>query len=109
MFWESWPHRTYCDCIEEMRKLTSQLSIWNIVKYRYIIKLLIEELQTYGNRMEAGLSYEKDLRELHDKKKSLLKDIEKQEKKLRKLQELSNEDNRDKHISDWVKELDDDS
>ena len=57
----SWPNRTLCDVLEEMRKSLET----NNFSY---LGGLIEEVQTIGNRMEAGLHDIKD----HER---LLRDI----------------------------------
>jgi len=65
-------HRTYCDVLEEMRK---------ILKYRPsndkdILMSLVEELQVYGNRMEAALAYKGDLEKLHKERTKLNKEVQ---------------------------------
>jgi len=77
----SYTNRTYCDTLEEMRQCFKTLNFG-------AIQGLIEECQTYGNRMEAALSDQKDYRAMNDalsllKKeyKPLLKEIEELEEK----------------------------
>jgi len=71
-----WPHRTYCDTLEEQRKLVRSINIFNYKRVKAILLSLIEENQTYGNRMEAGLSYKEDLDGLHKKRKKLRKEVD---------------------------------
>lgn len=70
-------HRTYCDTLHEMRDIVKHLSVWNISRSAAVLSTLIEECQTYGNRMEAGLYYGGDLDRLHKKEKALRKAISK--------------------------------
>lgn len=69
----SFPHRTYCDTLTEMRAVLVAMSPFNVEQSRAVLKTLIEECQTYGNRMEAGLHYSKDLEFLHNERKHLKK------------------------------------
>ena len=69
------PRRTYCDVLIEMRALLDNISFYNYKKTASVLKMLTEECQVYGNRMEAGLGYEKDLHKLHEKRKKLLKEL----------------------------------
>ena len=68
-------HRTLCDVLSDMRMCceTSNYSQ---------IKGLIEEAQILGNKMEAGLSYQKDIEELHEKRKELIQKVKLLEAKL---------------------------
>lgn len=52
----TYPNRTWCEVLEEMRKC------FETHNYAPILSL-IEELQTFGNRMEAALNDQKDARE----------------------------------------------
>ena len=96
MYWGV--NRTWCEVLEEMRKADKTRN------YSYL-QGLIEELQTYGNRMESGLSDMKDLREGQEKRNELKKEIRELEKKKKlltseiatlegkKVSELDEEDN----------------
>ncbi len=66
-----WARRTFCDTLEEMRDQLKTLNFWNYKRVASHLAALIEENQTYGNRMEAGLSYKRSLSELHDEVKRL--------------------------------------
>lgn len=76
----SYPHRTICGVLEEIRKLDSTRNYSPLPG-------LIEELQSLANRMEASLDNQKDYFRVRDafkkKKKKLLK-LEKQIKQLEK-------------------------
>lgn len=107
----NWRHRSYCDCLDEMRVLTKKLSIWNVFRYRSIISMLIEELQVHGNKMEAGLGYKKDILNLQEEKKKLTAEYEVFKKVVQGAKQAAKGDvsKRDMDLSEWVKELDDDS
>lgn len=83
-------HRTLCDTLQEARQVLSGVSIWNYRQSTAILRSLVEEAQIYGNRMEAGLSYGKDLNRLHKQRKRAIED-------LKILQEALPEDLREKH------------
>ena len=61
----TFPHRTFCDTVAEMRRLVDSMSIFSYMRNKAVLKSLIEECQTYGNRMEAALTYQKDIDALH--------------------------------------------
>jgi hypothetical protein len=111
----NWVNRSYCGTLDDMRNI---LEPWyasrryedkaNINKDRIengitqvilplsvisVLRSLIEELQVYGNRMEAGLSdargyaeMVKNTKQLKEEKKNLEKEIEKLRKKRDKKQ-----------------------
>lgn len=66
-----WATRTFCDTLQEMRDIIATIDECNYKQVAAHIKGLIEENQTYGNRMEAGLIYKRNLVELHDECKEL--------------------------------------
>ena len=68
-------HRTFCDACEELRQQVKKLTVFNVFYARSIMQSLVEELQTSGNRMEAGLYYGQDLQKLHTKAKRLQKKV----------------------------------
>jgi hypothetical protein len=81
----SYPNRTLCDVLEEMRKC-------NETKNYSYLEGLIEEAQSMANRMEASLSDKHDYERARKAKKEeeknlkeLKKQIKKAEKKLEKL------------------------
>jgi hypothetical protein len=59
-----------------MRKVLESKNYFAYRRQILLLRVLLEELQVYGNRMEAGLSYTGDLDKLHQKRKTLLKQIE---------------------------------
>lgn len=78
--WYSYPNRTLCECLDELRALLKRSQE---DKYaRNTLLSLVEEIQVYANRMEASMSDAKDVRRLHAKKKKLEKKIKALEEKL---------------------------
>lgn len=75
LHWYKQPNRTLCDCLQEMRNVMSNLSVHNKKRTKAVMATLIEEVQTYANRMEAGLEDWQDMRELHKQKKDLYKRV----------------------------------
>lgn len=69
----SYPNRTYCQVLEEMRDCYKTYNFGNISG-------LIEELQTIGNRMEASLYDKRDL----DRARREARELEAENKKLKK-------------------------
>lgn len=61
------PNRTLCDVLREMREC------YNSRNFSHLLGL-IEEAQTMGNRMEAGLEYGRDINRLHAKTSKLYKE-----------------------------------
>lgn len=92
MRFRNWPNRTLCDCLHEMRAILDKIGFWNYKKSIQILGSLIEEVQTYGNRMEAGLSDKRDISEFYDDRKKLIVEIEALEKKKAELEEDVGED-----------------
>lgn len=74
----SWPNRTACDVLEEMRKC------YKTSNFSYLLGL-IEEMQSIANRMEAGLTDLSEEKNSHDRKKEAEKEAKKIEKKLQEL------------------------
>lgn len=68
-------NRTLCDVLQEMRKLTETLNKETVEQYKLIMPHLIEQCQHFGNRMEAGLQDQKDLRYLHEQRSKLNKEV----------------------------------
>ena len=85
-----YPNRTYCDTLAEMRKLIKTTNIFTYKRTIKIIGALVEECQTYGNRMEAGLEYTSDLNHLHSKRKELRKEVKKLKSQKRELEGKEN-------------------
>lgn len=69
------PNRYMCSALEEMREQLKVLDENNIARYRSITSMLIEEIQTMGNRMEAGLEDKQDLATLTEKRSKLRKEV----------------------------------
>lgn len=79
-------NRTYCDCCSEMRAILDNTNACLIENRGPMLRSLVEELQVYGNRMEAALEDLRDMEELHKdikKKKKELKELKKQVNKLK--------------------------
>lgn len=74
------PNRYMCSALEEMRDQLKLLSFYNIKRYKAITAMLIEEIQTMGNRMEAHLHDNRQLDKLHLK-------IRKAKQELKRLEE----------------------
>lgn len=72
----SWPSRTLCEVLEEMRMCDTTKN------YSYL-KGLIEEVQTMGNRMEAALEDFKDLEHSHEQKSEAHKELKEINKKIK--------------------------
>ena len=75
-----WYSRTLCDVLEEMRTLNKTRN------YSYL-ESLIEEAQSMGNRMEAGLGDKNSLDQLHQKIKDLKNEKKSLEKELERLKD----------------------
>jgi cell division protein FtsB len=76
--------RTLCDVLHEMRTMDK-------VKNYSSLLSLIEEVQIMGNRMEAGLDLQKDIRQLHEERKKLQAEVKKLKKQKEKLDESNQE------------------
>lgn len=83
----SWPNRTACDVLEEMRKCYKTRNFCSI-------NGLIEEMQTIANRMEAGLTDLSEEKDSHERKKEAEEETKKIQKKLAELKkELEEKEN----------------
>ena len=83
MFDNMYTNRTLCDVLEEMRKTVKTLN------FSYLLSL-IEEVQSMGNRMEAGLYDKNDYEQLLEDREELnneVKEIKKELKELKKKKE----------------------
>ena len=76
-----YPNRVLCSVLEEMRTCTKTLNF-------ALLPSLIEEAQTLGNRMEAGLDDQRDVARISDElsklrkeRKALLKEIKELKRK----------------------------
>lgn len=96
MSWDdrNWPHRTYCDVCAEIRKLIETATPETYQSTLSTISSLVEELQVYGNRMEAGLDYGRDIAKLHEDRKKLIQKVRRLNLRVKNLDEkVSEEDN----------------
>lgn len=84
MFGHNYPHRLLCSCLQEMREILEKQSMWNYKRNTDIMNSLVEEIQVYANRMEAGLEYGNDLVKLHERRKELRKKVDELEKRVPK-------------------------
>lgn len=75
-------HRWICSVLDEIRE---QIKLDTYERDSQFMLSLLEEAQTYANRMEAALGYKSDLEELHEERDNLNKEILKLEKKRKKL------------------------
>ena len=80
MYFSSFPNRTLCEVLDEMRKCNETRN------FAYLLSL-IEEAQSLGNRMEAGLGDKNDVKEWGEKRQKLKKEIKVLTKKVEKLKE----------------------
>lgn len=71
------PNRTLCDALRELRDITKILDEHNVDKSKSILSLLTEEIQVYGNRMEAALYDKKDLEYYRDELRELKREVKK--------------------------------
>jgi len=83
----TYPNRTICDVLEEMRKL-------NKTRNYSALAGLIEEIQSMANKMEAALGDKKDVKLWTKKRASLKEEIKKLIKIKEGLDENNNSDNR---------------
>jgi len=77
-------NRTWCDCVEHVRKLCDHTTQFTWESNRDMIRSLCEELQVYGDRMEAGLGDLTDLESLHENIKEKKKELEELKKQIKK-------------------------
>lgn len=108
-------HRTLCEVVNEQRKLLQTANIFNYKRVMAILISTTEEIQSYGNRMEAALSYSRDLKELHEKRKELLEEVKLLKSEVKKLKqeagvEESEEDDKPTRLSfrKWLSTREDD-
>jgi len=76
----TWPNRTLCEVLEDMRNCTKTLNFGHLLG-------LIEEAQMLGNRMEAGLSDQKDYKAMNEALHKLKKEYKPMRDKIDKLRE----------------------
>lgn len=71
MDWYTYPNRTLCDTLEEMRNVVKHVDHRSMP----LVSGLIDELQTYANRMEAALEDWSDVRKANEHKQELKDEI----------------------------------
>lgn len=69
-------HRTFCDTVHEARQVLATTNIFTYKRNAKILASLLEECQTFGNRMEAALGYQHDIEKLHRKRSDLKLEVE---------------------------------
>jgi predicted nucleic acid-binding Zn-ribbon protein len=80
-----WPNRVLCSALEEMRKQLTLVDIHSLERYKSLQAMMIEEIQTMANRMEAGLEDKGDLIKLTDQRSALRKEVKELKRKVKKL------------------------
>ena len=73
-----------CEVLTDMRSLTEKLEARTLSRYKMMMPYLIEEVQVMGNKMEAALADNADVRRY-------LKDVKKLKKQIIKLEEKRDE------------------
>ena len=74
----SWPARTICACLEDMRSAFKTYNFSNIAS-------LIEEVQMLANRMEAHIETEHSYNDRRDKLREVQEEIKETEEELKLL------------------------
>ena len=69
------PNRYGCSVLDECRLALEKLNIFNVWLFKKQFSLLLEEVQIYGNRIEAALGDKSDLHHYHDEAKVLKAEI----------------------------------
>ena len=77
-------NRTYCDCLRELRDFLVHTKLTE--SQMALAFSLLEELQTYGNRMEAAIYDYKDMMHKYKTIKKLETAIRSKKSQLRKLE-----------------------
>ena len=72
------PNRTLCQVLDDMRKYIKHTYLTETDKH--VLLKLVQEVQIMGNRMEAGLWDQNDIKDLRQERKDLKKEIDKLEK-----------------------------
>ncbi len=86
------PNRYLCSVLEEMRSQLKLLDTNNIERYRSITAMMIEEVQTLGERMESSLGDTKDVEELMIKRARLKKEVRELKLKILELKPEESDD-----------------
>ena len=69
------PNRYGCSVLDECRLALEKLNIFNVWLFKKQFPLLLEEVQIYGNRIEAALGDKSDLHHYHDEAKVLKAEV----------------------------------
>ena len=64
-----YPNRYYCSVLKECRKALEKLNVFTVFFFKKQFAMLLEELQVYGNRMEAAIQDKADLHRYHSEAK----------------------------------------
>jgi len=73
-----YPNRTLCEVLQDMRECYKTYNFSPMLA-------LIEEVQILGNRMEAGLSDQSNIRDLNEKRSKMNQELNKLQQKLDKM------------------------
>lgn len=73
--WFSYPNRTLCAVLEEMRAYLKALDATEHKRLVGYLRPCVEEIQTYANRMESAMEDQDDIRKMHKKRSDLNKEI----------------------------------
>ncbi len=71
--WYEQPTRSLCNALQEMRDCLNHLESTVAIRH---MKSLIEEVQTYANRMESSMETWKDITVGHNEKRKIKKEID---------------------------------
>lgn len=89
--WYTYPNRTLCDTLEEMRKQLNNMQKRDESAPLHTVRSLVDEAQTYANRMESSMEDWSDVRNGHEKKKKLKKELKEMTDKKGTLEETIND------------------
>lgn len=93
MSYYSSPNRYVCSVLEEMREQLKLLEeSYNVDRYKSLTSMMIEEVQTLVNIMEAGLSDQRDLLKLKEERRKLRNQVKKLKLRVNKLKEQLGEE-----------------
>lgn len=84
--------RTWCDCLREARAILKNQSILTYRANAVILRSLIEELQVHGNRMEAAIEYDDDIKRLIKRRAKLKAEVKALENRIPKADKKEEEE-----------------
>lgn len=84
-----YPNRVVCCALDEMRKLLKKLDVYSMDRYKSVQALIIEEVQTMVNRMEASLHDGNDFEKMLIKRSKLKREVKKLEREVDALKEVT--------------------